>query len=131
MATPRKSYRYVEGHGLVEIPLRKRTPAPNIIADSFEPYRSIIDDTWISSRTEQRAHDARNQVMGIGNERVPTHSEQAQDNAITHQDVKNANDFLESLTTGARENYLERIEHNLPKQLAPTHRRETIVVRGG
>ncbi|MCY3569311.1 MAG: hypothetical protein OXH38_11830 [Chloroflexi bacterium] len=67
----RRRWVWVPGEGLVEVTDTQRAASPEIIPDVQDAFRSPVDGSMITSRRDLRAHNARNGVRQLGNDRMP------------------------------------------------------------
>src|SRR5215203_1258072 len=51
-------------------PMTRRIVAPLVAAD-IAPHRSMCDGSWITSRSQHRAHLKQHGVIEVGNEKIP------------------------------------------------------------
>lgn len=52
------------------IQMQRMIVAPMVSAD-IQPYKSMCDGTWITSRSEHREHLKKHGVIEVGNEKLP------------------------------------------------------------
>lgn len=67
-----KKGRYVQVDGKL-IPAEQYTPKENsspYVMSDIEPYRSVLDGSIISSRSQHRAHKRQHGVVEVGNEKL-------------------------------------------------------------
>lgn len=50
-------------------PMTRRIVAPMVAVD-IQPYRSMCDGSWITSRSQHRAHLKQHGVIEVGNEKI-------------------------------------------------------------
>lgn len=51
--------------------MERRITAPYVVAD-IQPYQSMCDGSWITSRSQHREHLKAHGVIELGNEKLPT-----------------------------------------------------------
>jgi len=49
--------------------MQRRIVAP-MISDDIQPYKSMCDGSWITSRSQHRAHLKQHKVIEVGNEKI-------------------------------------------------------------
>lgn len=49
--------------------MQRKIVAP-MVSDDIQPYKSMCDGTWITSRSQHRAHLKQHKVIEVGNEKI-------------------------------------------------------------
>lgn len=67
--------------------------APMVMGD-IQPYRSVLDGSWITSRSQHRAHVQRHGVTEVGNEKLPPPRRPEPSSKDIIQDLRDAREIV-------------------------------------
>lgn len=102
----KRIYVYEDGEMVEKI--QKRSSRQHYIQDDIKPYKSMIDGSMISSRSQHRRHLKRHGCVEVGNERMETRVSAPKDSrreVLRHQ--------LANMTHREANRILERVRDDL------------------
>lgn len=67
--------------------------APMVMGD-IEPYRSVLDGSWITSRSQHRAHMQKHGVIEVGNEKLQPSRRPEPSSKDIIQDLRDAREIV-------------------------------------
>lgn len=69
-------------------------PAGPMVIGDIEPYRSVLDGSWITSRSQHREHIRRHGVTEVGNEKLPPPRRPEPSSKDIIQDLRDAREIV-------------------------------------